>query len=176
MQSFSSVQSQRVEGKVEQCMRFVAVECNCSGGIGYPPAGLLWTYICCSFWIRSGDDSSWQTPMNVCGRTGTVLQLIVTGDPFDLAGLKVTAHSEREVGHKRGGVNWENSIGYGGGGQALLRIFSAWQAARNSLGVIAACPGRGPRRGKRVTLNSPEEIAAFSSAVVIGWTCELREF
>jgi len=43
--------------------------------------------------------------MNVCGRTGTVLQLIVAGDPFDLAGLKVTAHSEREDGHRWGGVN-----------------------------------------------------------------------
>ena len=34
--------------------------------------------------------------------------------------------------------------------------------------VIDACPGRGPRRGRRVTFNSPEAMAAFSSAAVIG--------
>ena len=45
---------------------------------------------------------------------------------------------------------------------------SRWQAARCSLRVIDACPGRGPRRGRRVTFNSPEAMAAVSSAEVIG--------
>lgn len=44
---------------------------------------------------------------------------------------------------------------------------SRWRAARSSLRVIDACPGRGPRRGRRVTFISPEAMAAFSSAEVI---------
>ena len=40
-----------------------------------------------------GDGGSGHTPVNELRRAGTVLQLIATGDPFDLAGLQVGAGS-----------------------------------------------------------------------------------
>jgi hypothetical protein len=42
--------------------------------------------------------------VDVGGGAGTVLQLVVAGDPFDLAGLQVRAHAEGEA-HRSGVVN-----------------------------------------------------------------------
>ena len=55
-----------------------------------------------------------QTPMDVGGGTGTVLQLISTGDPFDLTGLEVRAHGEGED-HRRGVGCFEILQGQGHG-------------------------------------------------------------
>ncbi len=47
--------------------------------------------------VLGGDGGSGHTPVNVRGGAGTILQLIGTGDPLDLAGLKVGALSEWET-------------------------------------------------------------------------------
>jgi len=47
--------------------------------------------------VLGGDDGSGQSPVNVGGGAGTVLQLVGTGDPFDLTGLEVRAGSEGEA-------------------------------------------------------------------------------
>ncbi len=52
------------------------------------------------FGVLGGDDGSGQTPVNVRGGAGTILQLISAGDPFDLAGLQVGAGSKGEA-HER---------------------------------------------------------------------------
>ncbi len=49
--------------------------------------------------VLGGDGGGGQSPVNVGGGAGTVLQLVSAGDPFDLAGLQVRAHGEREDGH-----------------------------------------------------------------------------
>jgi len=56
---------------------------------------------CVCLRVLGGDDGSRQTPMDVGGGAGTVLQLIVAGDPLDLTGLEVRAHGEGEA-HRRG--------------------------------------------------------------------------
>jgi len=47
--------------------------------------------------ILGGDGGSGQTPMDELRGAGSVLQLIGTGDPFDLAGLQVRAHGKGEA-------------------------------------------------------------------------------
>jgi hypothetical protein len=47
--------------------------------------------------ILGSDGGSGQTPMDVGGRAGSVLQLIGAGDPFDLTGLEVRAGGEGEA-------------------------------------------------------------------------------
>jgi len=47
--------------------------------------------------VLGGDGGSGQTPMDVGGGAGSVLQLIVAGDPFDLTGLEVRAHGKGEA-------------------------------------------------------------------------------
>jgi len=44
-----------------------------------------------------------QTPVNVGGGAGPVLQLVVAGDPLDLTGLEVRALGKGEA-HERGSV------------------------------------------------------------------------
>jgi len=51
-----------------------------------------------------GDGGSGQSPMDVGGGAGTVLQLIVAGDPLDFTGLQIGAGGEGPD-HERGGVN-----------------------------------------------------------------------
>ena len=50
--------------------------------------------------VLGGDDGGGQSPVNVGGGARTVLQLIMAGDPFDLTGLQVRAHCQREQGHR----------------------------------------------------------------------------
>ena len=52
--------------------------------------------------ILGGDGGGGQTPVNVGGRARTVLQLIVAGDPLDLTGFQVRAHSKGKAGHRSG--------------------------------------------------------------------------
>jgi len=49
----------------------------------------------------SGKHGGRQSPVNVSGRSGTVFQLIGTGDPLDLAGLQIGALREGPE-HERG--------------------------------------------------------------------------
>jgi hypothetical protein len=55
--------------------------------------------------------------MDVGGRARTILELIVAGDPLDLAGLQVRAHGEREAGHRIGSVDLRILQDGGEGGQ-----------------------------------------------------------
>jgi hypothetical protein len=55
----------------------------------------------------SGKHGGRQTPVNVSGRAGTVLQLIGTGDPLDLAGLQIGALCEGPEHERGGGVENE---------------------------------------------------------------------
>ena len=52
--------------------------------------------------VLGGDGSGGQTPVNVGGGAGTVLQLIGTGDPLDFTGHDVGAGGEGET-HEREG-------------------------------------------------------------------------
>jgi hypothetical protein len=52
--------------------------------------------------ILSGDADRTDAPCTIGGRAGTILQLIASGDPFDLAGGKVRAGSESR--HRSGVV------------------------------------------------------------------------
>ena len=49
-----------------------------------------------------GDGGSGHPPVNELRGAGTVLQLVGTGDPFDLAGLQVGAGSVGVEGHRFG--------------------------------------------------------------------------
>jgi len=55
-----------------------------------------------------GDDGSGHTPVDVLTGAGTVLQLVGTGDPFDLTGLQVRAGSVGVEGHRSVVVNCVN--------------------------------------------------------------------
>lgn len=52
--------------------------------------------------VLGGDDGGGQSPVNVLRGAGSVLQLIVAGDPLDLAGLQIGAHCQGEAGHRIG--------------------------------------------------------------------------
>jgi len=52
--------------------------------------------------ILGCDGGSGQTPMDVGGGAGPVLQLVGTGNPLDLTGLQVRAHRKGET-HGGGG-------------------------------------------------------------------------
>jgi len=66
------------------------------GGRGSTPLRLPNVVAVCLS-ILDGDGGSGQSPVNVGGGAGTVLQLVGTGDPFDLTGLEVRAGSEGEA-------------------------------------------------------------------------------
>lgn len=53
--------------------------------------------------VDSGNHGSGHTPVLVTSGAVSVALLVSTGDPFDLTGLEVRAHGEREDGHQRGG-------------------------------------------------------------------------
>lgn len=61
-----------------------------------------------------GDGGSGHTPVDVLTGAGTVLQLVGTGDPFDLAGLQVGAGSVGVEGHRSVVVNCVNCSTDGG--------------------------------------------------------------
>ena len=65
-----------------------------------PPADGATVSSAVSLSILGSKHGGRHAPVNVGGRAGPVLQLIVAGDPLDLTGLEVRAHSKREAGHR----------------------------------------------------------------------------
>jgi hypothetical protein len=66
--------------------------------------------------ILGGDGGGGQTPMDELRGAAAVLQLVSTGDPFDLTGLKVRAHGKGEA-HR---VSVELRKFYRAGGQGSI--------------------------------------------------------
>jgi len=99
--------------------------------------------------ILSGDRGSGHTPVLVSSGAVGVALLISTGDPFDLAGLEVRAHGEREdhrVGCERMNCSTNEGAGTNGVNTPTTKGTHQHQRVRSGRSPHSRCGSHPPDR------------------------------